>query len=213
MDEKLERGEITRAQYKAGVKALERMRENAEFVHDGRKLNIEYVPNHYYLPVLLDEQGRADYIKHVIRTESEVRFVRDLEKYLADGGTGFGEYDWWMFSKLDESLDEVRVPYYDPQQNRIRDFKPDFVFWLRKGGQYHVVFVDPKGITIADYQRKLDGYRVLFEKNGAPRPLSYEGMKVAVHALLYSHEAGAVAEGYRRFWVGGIAELLQKVGA
>jgi hypothetical protein len=38
-------------------------------------------------------------------------------------------------------------------------------------------------------------------------------MKVAVHALLYSREAGSVAEGYRRFWVGSIPELLQKVGA
>jgi hypothetical protein len=221
LDERFAKGKITQAQYKAGLKALERIKDRDEFDHEGRKLSIELVPNHYYLPVLLDEQERADYIKHVIRTPSEVRFVRDLEKYLADGGAGFGEYDWWMWclaaplrvSKLNESLDEVKIPYYDPQQNRIRDFKPDFVFWLQKDGQYHIAFVDPKGITIADYQRKLDGYRALFEKNGSPRPLSHEGMKVAVHALLYSREAGAVAEGYRRFWVGSIAELLKKVGA
>jgi type III restriction enzyme len=97
LDEKLDRGEITRAQYKAGLKALERMQERVEFDHEGRKLSIELVPNHYYLPVLLDEQERADYIKHVIRTPSEVRFVRDLEKYLREGGEGFGEYDWWMW--------------------------------------------------------------------------------------------------------------------
>jgi len=107
MDEQFERGEITRAQYKAGLKALERVKESVEFDHEGRKLSIRLVRNHYYLPVLLDEHERADYIKHVIRTPSEVKFVRDLEKYLGEGGEGFGEYDWWMFSKIGSS--RIRV--------------------------------------------------------------------------------------------------------
>lgn len=212
LDEKLDRGEITRTQYKVGLKALERMKKSADFERDGKKLTIEYVPNHYYLPVLLDERGRADYIKHVIRTPSEVRFIRDLEKYLEDGGAGFSRFDWWLFSKLDESLDEVRIPYYDAQQNRIRDFKPDFVFWLQKGNECRIVFVDPKGTTIADYQRKLDGYCALFEKGGSARPLRYEGMKVAVHSLLYSRDAPGVGDNYRRFWVKNVEEMLAKVG-
>ena len=210
---KLERGDITPTQHRTGMKALERMKESAEFDHEGRKLKIEYVPNHYYLPVLLDEQGRADYIKHVIRTPSEVKFIQDLEKYLAEGGTGFDEYEWWMFSKLDETLDEVRIPYYDARQNRIRDYKPDFVFWLQKGGRYHIVFVDPKGMTVAEYQRKLDGYRHLFEEKGRPRHITHEGMAVTVQAFCYNRDAAKSDESHRRFWAGSIRELLQKSGA
>ena len=105
----------------------------------------------------------------------------------------------------------MRIPYYDPQQNRIRDFKPDFIFWLQKGKQYHVVFVDPKGITIGDYQRKLDGYSALFERDEAPRVLPHEASKVTVQTLLYSREAASVGERYRRFWVKNVEELLGKV--
>jgi hypothetical protein len=195
------------------MKALERMKESIEFDHEGRKLNIEYVPNHYYLPVLLDEQGRADYIKHVIRTESEVKFARDLEKYLADGGTGFGEYDWWMFSKLDESLDDVGIPYYNPEENRIAMFRPDFVFWLRKDKRCHIVFVDPKGMAHTKTYWKLDGYRHLFEQNGRPRRITNEGVAANVQAFCYNRDAAQSDEQHRRFWVGSIDELLQKVRA
>jgi len=219
LDEKLDRGEITRAQYKAGVKALERMREKAEFVYDGRKLNIEYVPNHYYLPVLLDEQGRADYIKHVIRTESEVRFVRDLEKYLAVGGTGFDEYDWWMWcpgaplrvSKLDESLDDVGIPYYNPEENRIAMFRPDFVFWLRKGRDYHIVFVDPKGTEHVGAYLKLDGYRRVFEEAGRARSIQHDGLNVRVSVVCYAAQQGRLPDDYRRHWAGSLDEMLQRV--
>ncbi|HTW90272.1 MAG TPA: hypothetical protein VMH22_00995 [bacterium] len=213
LDEKLDRGEITRAQYKAGLKALERMKERVEFDHEGRKLSIELVPNHYYLPVLLDEQERADYIKHVIRTPSEVRFVRELEKYLADGGTGFDEYDWWMFSKVDESLDEVRIPYYNPEENRVAWFLPDFVFWLIKGDDYRIVFVDPKGMAHTKTYWKLDGYRHIFEEKGKPRRIAHEGATASVQAFCYNSDAAKASELHRRFWVGSVAELLQKVGA
>jgi hypothetical protein len=171
------------------------------------------VPNHYYLPVLLDEQGRADYIKHVIRTPSEVTFVRDLEKYLAGGGTGFGEYDWWMFSKVDESLDEVRIPYYNPEENRMAWFLPDFVFWLAKGESYHIVFVDPKGMAHTKTYWKLDGYRHVFEENGRPRRIAHDGIGASVQAFCYNRNAAQADQGFRRFWVGSIPELLKKVGA
>ena len=213
LDEQFERGEITKAQYKAGLKALERVKESVEFDHEGRKLSIELVPNHYYLPVLLDEHERADYIKHVIRTPSEVKFVRDLEKYLGDGGKGFDEYDWWMFSKIDESLDEVRIPYYNPEENRIAWFLPDFVFWLAKGRQYHIVFVDPKGMAHTRTYQKLDGYRHIFETNGRPRTIRHDGITANVQTFCYNRDASQSDELHRRFWVGSIAELLQKIGA
>ncbi len=49
----------------------------------------------------LSESGdeKVDYIKHIIKTPSEVRFVNDLEDYLVKSDNKFKEFDWWMFSK------------------------------------------------------------------------------------------------------------------
>ena len=66
---------------------------------------------------------------------------------------------------MDESLDEVYIPYYNPKVNRITNFYPDFIFWLKKGKEYVIVFVIPKGIEhISGWTYKIDnGYKQLFE--------------------------------------------------
>ena len=79
-----------------------------------KRLKIRYVANHYYIPVILSgEKEQIDYIKHIIQTPSEVKFLNELEDYLAKADNKFREFDWWMFSKIDESLDEVYIPWYD----------------------------------------------------------------------------------------------------
>lgn len=118
-----------------------------------------------------------------------------------------------MFSKLDESLDEVGIPYYNPEENRIAMFRPDFVFWLRKGEHCRIVFVDPKGMAHTKTYWKLDGYRHLFEQNGRPRRIMHEGTAANVQTFCYNRDAAQSDELHRRFWVGSITELLQKVGA
>jgi hypothetical protein len=85
---------------------------------------------------------------------------------------------------LDESLDEVYIPYYDPKTNRMARFKPDFIFWLCKGDRYWIVFIDPKGTEHTDFLRKIDGYREVFENDGQPKRFCYDGKDVTVHLLL-----------------------------
>ena len=68
-----------------------------------------------------------------------------------------------MFSKLDQTLDEVHIPYYNPKENNMAKFKPDFIFWMQKGNEYVILFVDPKGTEHADGYRKIDGYSRIFE--------------------------------------------------
>ena len=37
--------------------------------------------------------------------------------------------EWtWMFSKLDEITDSVHIPYYDNENNSLRNFKPILSF-------------------------------------------------------------------------------------
>lgn len=68
-----------------------------------------------------------------------------------------------MFSKLDEYLDEIYIPYFDPNENRVSKFKPDFIFWIKKNNEYRIIFIDPKGTENTNAYRKIDGYKSIFE--------------------------------------------------
>ncbi len=80
---------------------------------------MKYIPNHYYLPLILSEDEKVDYITHIIKTESEVKFIEVLESYLSRDDNKFKSFDWWMFSKIDNYLDEIYIPYYNPISNSI----------------------------------------------------------------------------------------------
>jgi len=184
-----------------------------EFTHDGKRITIKHIARHYYLPVVLSEDGKADYIRHIIKTPSEVTFIKDLEGYLSRRDNRFQEFDWWFFSKLDESLDEVYIPYYDPKSNRMARFKPDFIFWLCKGDRYWIVFADPKGTEHVDYQRKIDGYRWIFlQQDGRPRTFSWNDNKtVTVHLFFYTGNLKAVSESYQEFWFDKVEKLPERI--
>jgi len=174
-------------------------------------VRIRRVANHYYVPLILSDDEKIHYIKHIIKTESEVRFVNELERYL-EGNNKFEEFDWWMFSKLDESLDDVYIPYYDPKTNSIRHFKPDFIFWLQKGRNYFIVFIDPKSTSFTDYQHKVLGYKGLFEGGDGTKIIRHEKFNVRVFAFLLTDDVNQVAEGgYKKYWFDEIGKVLDRV--
>jgi hypothetical protein len=171
------------------------------FEHNGRRIHIKHIAQHYYLPVVLSDSERIDYIRHIIKTPSEVNFILDLEKSLSRPDSMFNQFDWWFFSKLDASLDEVYIPYYDRERNRIAQFKPDFIFWLKKGQNYWIIFLDPKSRTYTDYEWKVDDFRKLFEENGHPKNFDYNGLKVKVGLFLRTDDRSKVADAYRSYWI------------
>jgi superfamily II DNA or RNA helicase len=186
--------------------------KTAIFRHDGQRIKIEYIAQHYYVPTILADSERVDYIRHVIKVPSEVQFVNELNQYVQQSDNLFKGFDWWLFSKLDEHLDEIALPYYDPSANRIRDFKPDFIFWLRKGADYYIVFIDPKGTTHTDYEHKIDGYRRLFEDgNGDCRVISHEDLNVRVFTFLHTEDRNQLATGYRPYWFDRMDQVLQRL--
>lgn len=89
------------------------------------------------------------------------------------------------------TVNSVYLPYYDPNVNAICRFNPDFVFWLQRGKEYHVLFVDPKGTQLSGYQHKVDGYASLFSDADTrqPRVWRYGDLDVYVHLALYTHDA------------------------
>jgi len=183
--------------------------QNETFFADNALLKIQRIANHYYIPVLLSENERIDYIRSVIHVESEVRFLRSLEEYLRKKDHRFKNFDWWLFSRVDETVDDINIPYYYPIENRIANFKPDFIFWLKKGNQYHIVYIDPKGTGRTKYEHKVDEYRALFKENGMLKGFNIKAMEVKVNVFLYTADRQYLAEGYRRYWFDNIEQVLK----
>jgi hypothetical protein len=206
----VERGELSADKAVEEVQAYQHGSAAEEFTPPGGvTLHIKYVAEHYYLPLLVAEDEKIDYIQHVIRVSSEVKFIQKLEDSLRGEKDPFTGWDWWMFSRMDETLDGVVLPYYDPKQNRIRDFHPDFVFWMQKGDDYRIVFVDPKGFQNTDYQYKIDGYRELFEdtQTGGLKVFKYGSKRVTVVLAMFTSDAGQLSEGYRKYWIDRIKQI------
>jgi len=204
-------GKIPADEYTRRAKEL-RSEEDFETAH--KKIKIKYVANHYYIPLILSEDEKVDYIKHIIKTPSEVRFINDLEDYLVSSNNKFQQFDWWLFSKLDEGLDEVYIPYYNPNTNKISCFYPDFVLWLAKGINYFIVFVDPKGIEHTDWADKVNGYKELFEEKGITKTISSNGLTVKIKLFLRADDA-AVVKGrfpeHSPYWFDAIEKILEPV--
>jgi hypothetical protein len=182
------------------------------YTHNGQTIKIEHIAQHYYLPTLLAESERADYIQHIIKVRSEVDFVNYLNSYVQEPGNLFEEFNWWLFSKLDEHLDDVSLPYYDPETNRMRQFNPDFVFWLQREGDYYIVFIDPKGTAYTAYQHKIAGYRALFEDDHGTVTFEHDRLNVKVFAFLRADDANVVSTPEdRRYWFDGMETVLDQV--
>ena len=207
--EKLERKEIDLDQYTAGIEKAARMVREAAVEYEGKRLKIRHVANHYYIPMILSgETERIDYIKHIVQEDGEIKFLNRLEEYLAESNNRFQSFNWWMFSKLDESLDEVYIPYYDGSSNRVREFKPDFIFWLQKSNTYFVAFIDPKGTVHTDYERKIEGYREIFESSDHPKTIPYGGKEVKVFTFLYTGDVDGLSKNYKQYWFDDIDKAL-----
>lgn len=175
--------------------------------YKGKKINIKYISNHYYIPLVLSEDEKVDYIKHIIKIPSEVKFINDLENYLANGNKF--KVDWWMFSKIDENLDKVYIPYYNPDTNNISKYYPDFIFWLKKDDEYIILFVDPKGTKHTSAYTKIDGYKQIFEDNGQEKIFEYNGFKVKVKLLFYSADISGIPTEYRKYWFDNIKTIAE----
>ncbi|MFP6257787.1 DEAD/DEAH box helicase family protein [Helicobacter pylori] len=146
---------------------------------------------HYYTPLI--KAKNCDWLKHVVKVKSESDFLEELLKITE---TLQENYDFWAFSKIDEHLDNLFIPYIDNATER--KFFPDFIFWLEKGGTQIICFIDPKGIKISDYQHKADAYKLFKDKVFNPK--NDPNFKIRVVLKFYG-DKDDVADGYRDYWI------------
>ncbi|WQT44907.1 DEAD/DEAH box helicase family protein [Helicobacter pylori] len=148
---------------------------------------------HYYTPLIKAKD--CDWLKHVVKVKSEIDFLQELQdqettKMLQEN------YDFWAFSKIDEHLDNLFIPYINNVAERR--FFPDFIFWLQKGDTQIICFIDPKGITYADYEHKADAYKLFKDKIFNPKNNPHFKIKVV---LKFYGDKDRVGDNYRDYWI------------
>ncbi|QQW79966.1 DEAD/DEAH box helicase family protein [Helicobacter pylori] len=146
---------------------------------------------HYYTPLI--KAKNCDWLKHVVKVKSESDFLEELLKITE---TLQENYDFWAFSKIDEHLDNLFIPYIDNATER--KFFPDFIFWLQKGGTQIICFIDPKGTEHTSSLRKADLYKLFKDKVFTPKDNPHFKIKVV---LKFYGNKDRVADGYRDYWI------------
>ncbi|MGL2896354.1 DEAD/DEAH box helicase family protein [Helicobacter pylori] len=146
---------------------------------------------HYYTPLI--KAKNCDWLKHVVKVKSESDFLEELLKITE---TLQENYDFWAFSKIDEYLDNLFIPYIDNAAERR--FFPDFIFWLQKSGTQIICFIDPKGSKHTDYEHKADAYQLFKDKIFNPK--DDPNLKIKVVLKFYGNKDG-VGERYRDLWI------------
>ncbi|MFT2658685.1 DEAD/DEAH box helicase family protein [Helicobacter pylori] len=148
---------------------------------------------HYYTPLIKAKD--CDWLKHVVKVKSEIDFLQELQDQKTTK-TLQENYDFWAFSKIDEHLDNLFIPYINNVAERR--FFPDFIFWLQKGDTQIICFIDPKGITYADYEHKADAYKLFKDKIFNPKNNPHFKIKVV---LKFYGDKDRVGDNYRDYWI------------
>ncbi|GAA6787811.1 DEAD/DEAH box helicase family protein [Helicobacter pylori] len=180
------------AQGEIDLDDIEKHKQDKTFEVDGAELL--KLKEHYYTPLI--KAKNCDWLKHVVKVKSEIDFLQELQdrettKTLQEN------YDFWAFSKIDEHLDNLFIPYFNSAAERC--FFPDFIFWLQKGDTQIICFIDPKGTKIAEYQHKADWYKKLF-KDKIFNPKNDPHFKIKVVLKFYG-DKDDVGDKYKDDWI------------
>ncbi|GAA8901169.1 DEAD/DEAH box helicase family protein [Helicobacter pylori] len=151
---------------------------------------------HYYTPLIKAKD--CDWLKHVVKVKSEIDFLQELQE-TETIKTLQENYDFWAFSKIDEHLDNLFIPYINDATERR--FFPDFIFWLQKGDTQIICFIDPKGITYADYKHKADAYKLFKNKIFNPKNNPHCKIKKIKVVLKFYGDKDRVGDNYRDYWI------------
>ncbi len=201
IDRLFDEGKISKDEYKKLIKQL----SFSDFKVLNQYVDYEIFKEHYYVPILLKENSK--HFQHIIKVPSEIEFLKRFKEYLGKPMHKLKEYDWWYFSKIDENLDRIKIPYFDTHKGDYSNFSPDFIFWLKKDNLYYIKFVDPKGIEhIRNPSDKIRGFEE-FEKE-ITKLKKNRAIKVEVALYYFNDEMPSyVEQKYRKYWTNDFDEI------
>lgn len=194
IDRMFDESKINKGEYKKLVKDIADS-GNLDILRN--YLDFEILEEHYYSPILFRKD--TSHFQHIIKTESEIDFLNRLKEYLAEGNNKLKGCEWWYFSKIDEAVDKIGIPYFDEEKGEYRSFFPDFVFWLKKNSKYYLTFVDPKGVEFtSNSANKIDGFNDFLEDYSKLKDKKFE--KINLFYFNENQPAEDVKEEYRKYW-------------
>ena len=174
--------------------------ENAEHPELLEKYLLKYqiLKEHYYSPILFKKD--SENFQHIIKEESEIDFLDDLKGYLQQVNNKLEKFDWWFFSKIDQTIDKLGIPYFDNELGEHRKFFPDFIFWLKKGNNYYLKFIDPHGVQAGrdNSTDKIDGFNDFVMDLANLK----ENRRLAAQMYFYNamQPGTGMSEQYRKYW-------------
>jgi len=190
-------GLISNTEFKKLRKSLPKDNEKFETI------TMRSLDNHYFIPIIYGDGNNQTIIKPIIDVKSEIDLINDL---LQPGPMKkLGEFDWWMFSRIEAKKDDVFIPYYHNASNKIRNFYPDFIFWLKKGKKYFIMFIDPKGTQSIDWVYKAEDFQKIFSKSQ-----KHNGFDIEVKLFLYTKDQNKIPSGLKKYWYDDIEKCLAK---
>jgi hypothetical protein len=202
LKQKYQRGEIDLDSYTQKIIAVS---QSKNFKVLSQYVNYEIFKEHYYVPILLKEDSK--HFQHIIKVPSEIEFLKKLKEYLDDTTNKLKEYDWWYFSKIDENTDKIKIPYFNTQTGDYNYFSPDFIFWLKKGNDYYIKFIDPKGTEIPRNSiDKIKGFEEF--KNEIPKLNTKLNIKVDLH---YFNEKKPPYSQYANYWTNDFDKIFTPI--
>ncbi|GLP09011.1 helicase [Helicobacter pylori] len=187
----LDKERIKIAQGEIDLDDIEKHKQNKTFKIDEAELL--KLKEHYYTPLI--KAKNCDWLKRVVKVESEIDFLKELQE-TETMKTLQENYDFWAFSKIDEHLDNLFIPYIDDATER--KFFPDFIFWLEKGGTQIICFIDPKGTEHTSSLRKADAYKLFKDKVFSSK--DDPNFKIKVVLKFYGNK-DRVPDDYRHYWI------------
>ncbi|MFP6123434.1 DEAD/DEAH box helicase family protein [Helicobacter pylori] len=186
----LDKERIKIAQGEIDIDNIDKHKQDRTFkVDDAELLKLK---EHYYTPLI--KAKNCDWLKHVVKVKSESDFLEELLKITE---TLQENYDFWAFSKIDEHLDNLFIPYIGEHVTE-RKFFPDFIFWLEKGGTQIICFIDPKGTEHTSSLRKADAYKLFKDKVFSSK--NDPNFKIKVVLKFYGNK-DRVPDDYRNYWI------------
>jgi superfamily II DNA or RNA helicase len=194
IDKLFEEKKITLTEYKNKIKDLA-TKDTFEILKD--YLDYKVLQEHYYSPILFKQD--TDKFQHIIKEKSEIDFLEDLKEYIAREENNLKNFDWWYFSKIDQSVDKIGIPYFDNESGEYRTFFPDFIFWFKKIDKYYLKFIDPHGTQyIENSADKIDGFNDFITDLGNLKKKNVTSAEI----YFYNDEqpGAGVDEKYRNYW-------------
>ncbi len=95
-------------------------RFSKEIFKKGNHTRYALFDEHYYIPLLLKKNTKE--FKHIVKVISEIEFLKELQKYTEQKNNKLNDCEWWYFSKLDENIDDIKIPYFDSKKGDYRNF-------------------------------------------------------------------------------------------